>query len=64
MPALSSQRALIFVGDDYEDLELQYPRYRLIEAGAEVVFAGHKVTRRRPDNLPDFRLGALEVMSR
>jgi len=40
MPALDGQRVLIFVGDDYEDLELQYPKYRLIEAGAEVVVAG------------------------
>ena len=30
---LSGKRVLIFVGDDYEDLELQYPKYRLIEAG-------------------------------
>ncbi len=37
---LSGQRVLIFVGDDYEDMELQYPRYRLQEAGAEVVIAG------------------------
>ena len=31
---------LIFVGDDYEDLELWYPRLRLLEAGASVVVAG------------------------
>lgn len=37
---LSGKRILIFVGDDYEDLELQYPKYRLMEAGAEVVVAG------------------------
>lgn len=37
---LSGQKALIFAGDDYEDMELQYPRYRLLEAGAEVVTAG------------------------
>jgi protease I len=37
---LTGQRVLIFVGDDYEDLELQYPKYRLREAGAEVVVAG------------------------
>jgi len=40
MPPLNGQRVLIFVGDDYEDLELQYPKYRLMEAGAEVVVAG------------------------
>ena len=37
---LNNKRILIFVGDDYEDLELQYPKYRLREAGAEVVVAG------------------------
>jgi protease I len=33
-------RILIFVGDDYEDLELWYPKLRLIEAGASVTIAG------------------------
>ena len=33
-------RLLIFVGDDYEDLELWYPKLRLQEAGAQVVVAG------------------------
>lgn len=37
---LAGKRVLIFVGDDYEDLELQVPKYRLLEAGAEVVIAG------------------------
>lgn len=40
MSELQGKRVLIFVGDDYEDLELQYPKYRLREAGAEVVVAG------------------------
>lgn len=43
MPAskpLSGMRFLVFVGDDYEDLELWYPKLRLIEAGGEVVVAG------------------------
>jgi len=40
MPELSGKRVLIFVGEDYEDLELQYPKYRLREAGAQVVVAG------------------------
>lgn len=31
---------LIFLGSDYEDMELQYPRYRLREAGYGVVLAG------------------------
>ncbi|TWT86170.1 putative cysteine protease YraA [Pseudobythopirellula maris] len=37
---LTGQRILTFVGDVYEDLELWYPKLRLIEAGAEVVIAG------------------------
>ena len=37
---LSGRRILVFVGDIYEDLELWYPRLRLVEAGAEVVVAG------------------------
>lgn len=35
-------RILMFVGDDYEDLELWYPKLRLIEAGAHVTVAGPK----------------------
>jgi protease I len=45
MPAdrpLAGRRFLMFVGDIYEDLELWYPRLRLIEAGADVVVAGEK----------------------
>lgn len=37
---LAGKRVLVFVGDIYEDLELWYPKLRLIEAGAEVVVAG------------------------
>lgn len=37
---LRGQRVLAFVGDIFEDLELCYPRLRLMEAGAEVVVAG------------------------
>ncbi len=36
------QKVLIFVADHYEDLELQYPKYRLIEAGKDVLIAGEK----------------------
>jgi deglycase len=45
MPAklpLDGRRFLSFVGDIYEDLELWYPKLRLIEAGADVVVAGEK----------------------
>lgn len=37
-----SQKILILVADDYEDLELHYPRLRLIEAGKDIVIAGEK----------------------
>ena len=37
---LAGKRVLTFVGDIYEDLELWYPKLRLIEAGAAVVVAG------------------------
>ena len=37
---LAEKRILMFVGDVYEDLEVWYPKLRLIEAGAEVVLAG------------------------
>jgi protease I len=37
---LTGRRFLMFVDDVYEDLELWYPKLRLIEAGAEVVVAG------------------------
>ena len=37
---LSGKRILSFVGDIYEDLELWYPKLRMIEAGAEFVCAG------------------------
>lgn len=39
-PSLAGCRVLMFVGDDYEDLELWYPKLRLIEAGAAVTVAG------------------------
>lgn len=39
---LVGRRILIFVGDIYEDLELWYPKLRLIEAGAAVVVAGQQ----------------------
>ena len=39
---LAGKRFLMFVGDIYEDLELWYPKLRLIEAGADVVVAGEE----------------------
>jgi protease I len=43
---LARQRFLCFVDDVYEDLELWYPKLRLLEAGGEVVVAGPERGRR------------------
>lgn len=40
MHSLEGKRILLFVEHLYEDLELWYPKLRLIEAGAHVVVAG------------------------
>ncbi len=40
MQPLKGKHFLIFVGDEYEDLELWYPKLRLLEAGAGVAVAG------------------------
>jgi protease I len=45
---LQGRRILVLVGEDYEDLELWYPKLRLIEAGAEVVVAGPEANRTYP----------------
>jgi protease I len=42
MPHLPDLRFLMFVDDVYEDLELWYPKLRLIEAGGQVTVAGPK----------------------
>lgn len=39
---LKNKKILIFVADVYEDLEAQYPKYRFLEEGAQVVVAGLK----------------------
>lgn len=39
---LQGKKILIFVAEGFEDLELFYPKYRLIEEGAEVHIAGCK----------------------
>lgn len=39
---LTGKRVLCFTGDIYEDLELWYPKLRLMEAGAAVVVAGEQ----------------------
>lgn len=36
---MTSPRVLMFLGDDYEDLEVHYPRLRLLEAGLPVTLA-------------------------
>jgi len=40
--SLKDKKILIFVADEYEDLELHYPKLRLQEEEAQVVIAGPK----------------------
>ncbi len=40
MPSLPRLHLLCFVGDDYEDLELWYPKLRMAEAGVSMTLAG------------------------
>jgi protease I len=40
MAGIRDKRFLMFVDDVYEDLELWYPKLRLIEAGAKITVAG------------------------
>ncbi|MBP7146279.1 MAG: type 1 glutamine amidotransferase [Acidobacteria bacterium] len=42
---MSGKTILTFVGDAYEDLELWYPKLRLVEAGLSVVVAGQQAGR-------------------
>ena len=42
---LDGKRILMFVDDIYEDLELWYPKLRLLEAGAAVVVSGPQAQR-------------------
>ncbi len=35
-----NKKILLFVHHEYEDMELQYPKYRLMEAGYQVMIAG------------------------
>lgn len=37
---LAGKKYVCFIEDMYEDLEVWYPKYRLTEAGAEVILAG------------------------
>ncbi len=46
MSDLTGKRILTFVGDDYEDLELWYPKLRLEEAGAHVTVAGQEAKKK------------------
>jgi len=45
MAAMTGKKIAIFVGDLYEDMELQYPKYRLLEADAQIVLIGLEANR-------------------
>lgn len=40
--ALENLKILMYIENQFEDIELLYPRYRMIEEGAKVVIAGPK----------------------
>ncbi|MFS8639681.1 MAG: DJ-1/PfpI family protein, partial [Symbiobacteriaceae bacterium] len=42
---MAGKRVAILVDDLYEDLELWYPYYRLLEAGHQVDLVGHEKDR-------------------
>lgn len=46
MANLKGRKVVVLAGDDYEDLELWYPKLRVQEAGALVVTAGLEAGRR------------------
>ncbi len=45
-PSLHGLKLLCFVGDDYEDLELWYPKLRMAEAGVSMTLAGQESNQR------------------
>jgi len=52
---LNGRKVAVLAADDYEDLELWYPYYRMKEAGAEVkVVDGNLITSWTPVDLPAF----------
>jgi len=52
---LNGRKVAVLAADDYEDLELWYPYYRMKEAGAEAkVVDGNLITSRTPVDLPAF----------
>jgi len=65
MLPLQGKNVLLFVGDDYEDLELQYPKYRLREAGATTVIAGLEagVTHKAKHGYPQLSEAAIADLS-
>ena len=44
---LNGRKLLAFVGDDYEDLELWYPKLRMAEAGVSMVLAGQEAKQKQ-----------------
>lgn len=50
MKRLTGKKVLIFAEDLYEDLELWYPYYRLIEEGAEAIIAAPEIKTYRGKN--------------
>lgn len=60
---LNGRKVAVLAADDYEDLELWYPYYRMKEAGAEVkVVDGNLITSRTPVDLPAFAREIIRVL--
>src|SRR2546421_12604716 len=66
---LQGQRVLVLAENDYEDLELWYPKLRLIEAGVQVTVAGprgkgyrakHGYPAETDGNVRDFRAAGFD----
>jgi protease I len=68
---LTSLKVMLFAENDYEDLELWYPKLRLQEAGAQVIVAGpgepeyrskHGYPARTDGNVRDYNAAAFDAL--
>lgn len=62
--AQKKEKILMFVADEYEDLELHYRKIRLEEGGREVVIDKNFISSRSPKDLPYFCSAILDFLSK